>query len=124
MADELVYNGSAGIFNDTIDQGATWQLEVQYLDDNDVPVNLTGYTAAMQLRTDYLVDPASLTLTSANGSIVITAGTGTLMITATATETYGLSAGIYVYDLELTIGTTKTRLIQGMLTVTGEVTNV
>lgn len=124
MADELVYNGSAGIFNDTIDQGATWQLEVQYLDDNDVPVDLTGYTAAMQLRTDYLVEPANLTLTTSNGGIVITANTGTIMITATASQTYGLSAGIYVYDLELTLNNYKERLIQGMLTVAGEVTNV
>lgn len=124
MADELVYNGSAGIFNDTIDQGATWQLEIQYLDDNDVPVNLTGYTAAMQLRTDYLVEPASLTLTTSNGGIVITANTGTIMITATSSQTYGLNAGIYVYDLELTLENYKERLIQGMLTVAGEVTNV
>lgn len=124
MADELVYNGSAGLFNDTVDRGATWQLEVQYLDDNDVAVNLTGYTAAMQVRSNYSLDPAVLTLTTSNGGIVITANTGTIMITATAAQTYDIAPGIYVYDLELTLGTYKERLIQGMLTVTDEVTNV
>lgn len=124
MADELVYNGSAGIFNDTIDQGATWSLEVQYLDDNDDPIDLTGYTAAMQLRTDYQVEPANLTLTTSNGGITITGPTGTILITATATQTYNLASGIYVYDLELSSGAFKERVIQGMLTVSGEVTNV
>ena len=41
---------TAGIYNATIDQGATWSVTVTYTDSNGAPINLTGYTAAMQVR--------------------------------------------------------------------------
>jgi hypothetical protein len=58
---------SAGIYNDTLDQGATYTLVVEYKDANDVAINLTGYSAYMQLRENYDSTTADLTLTTANG---------------------------------------------------------
>lgn len=113
---------TAGIYNTTIDQGSVWSVVLVYTDSNDTPVNLTGYTAAMQLRQNYNSDTAALTLTTANGGITIVGATGTITITATATQTGNLDPGFYVYDLELTSGANISRLIQGQLTVAEQVT--
>jgi hypothetical protein len=113
---------TAGIYNTTIDQGSVWSVVLVYTDSNDTPVNLTGYTAAMQLRQNYNSDTAALTLTTTNGGITIVGATGTITITATATQTGNLDPGFYVYDLELTSGANISRLIQGQLTVAEQVT--
>jgi hypothetical protein len=42
----------------------------------------------------------------------------------TAAQTAALEEGYYVYDVELTSGSYKERLIQGQLTVAPEVTRV
>jgi phage tail sheath gpL-like len=113
---------TAGIYNTTIDQGSLWSVVLVYTDSNNTPVNLTGYTAAMQLRQNYNSTTADLTLTTANGGITIVGATGTITIAATATQTGLLDPGFYVYDLELTSGSNISRLIQGQLTVAEQVT--
>jgi hypothetical protein len=50
--------------------------------------------------------------------------TGVVVITMTAVQTAALEEGYYVYDVELTSGAYKDRLIQGQLTVAPEVTRV
>ena len=115
---------TAGIYNFTIDQGSNWDLNVVYKDANGNPINLTGYTAAMQLRQNYNSDTAVLTLSTSNGGITITGAQGKLVLSATAIQTGALDAGFYVYDLEITSGGVVTRLIQGQVTVAGEVTRV
>jgi len=113
---------TAGIYNFTMDQGSVWDLEITYQDPNNVPINLTGYTAKMQLRTDYNSPNADLTLTTGGGGIVITGATGVIDISATAAQTANLAPAFYVYDLELTSGTNISRLIQGQITVAEQVT--
>lgn len=115
---------TAGIYNFTIDQGSNWNLNVIYKDANGAPINLTGYTAAMQLRENYNSDVAELTLSTSNGGITITGNLGKLALTATASQTAALSSGFYVYDLEISSGGVVTRIIQGQITVAGEVTRV
>lgn len=113
---------TAGIYNATIDQGSVWTVILVYTDSNGAPVNLTGFTAALQLRQNYNSDVADLTLTTANGGISIVGVTGTITVTATAAQTGDLDPGFYVYDLELTSGSNISRLIQGQLTVAEQVT--
>ena len=114
---------TAGIYNFTIDQGAQYTTTIVWANSAGVPINLTGYTAAMQLREQAASpNPSALNLTSANGGIVITPGTGSMLITMTAAQTGGLSARFYVYDLELTLGSVVTRIIQGQITVSAQVT--
>lgn len=116
---------TAGIYNATIDQGATWSVTITYENPAGTPVNLTGYTAAMQIRQQYSSDVADLTLTTANGGISITGATGKVVVNMTAAQTRDLEEGYYVYDLELTsTGGIVTRLIQGQFTVAPEVTRV
>ena len=111
----------AGIYNFTLDQGSTWTLQVVYKDSNGVAVNLTGYTAEMQIRRKFNSDTPVLTLSTSNGGITIVPLTGTLNLLATD-EQANIDPGFYVYDLELSIGGVRTRLIQGQVTVSGEVT--
>jgi hypothetical protein len=114
-------------YNLCINQGATYS-RVFYWQQNcgcglvggPQPVNLTGYTAAMQIKqyplsTDVLYD--------ASADIVLggIAGTIALTIDATDTETFTWWQG--VYDMLLTSsGGQVTRLLMGSVTVSAGVT--
>lgn len=114
----------ANSYNSTIDQGADWYLTVVYKDSTGTPFDLTGYTARMQLRVNANSSTAALTLSTSSG-ITITGATGTVEVHATAAQTGALTPQNYVYDLEITSGSgVVTRLIQGILNVSAEVTRV
>jgi len=106
-----------------IAQGATYSQVINWKTGSTPTfVNTTGYTARMQLRTSYSAATASLELTTANGRITLT-NAGVITLALTATETAALAAGRYVYDLELvSSGSQVTRLLEGVLTVSPEVT--
>jgi hypothetical protein len=89
-----------------------------------VPVNLTGCTAALQLRSLPNDPTAALTLTTANGGITLTALTGNIAVSATATQTRAIDEGYYYYDLEVTATATGvvTRIAQGQILVSAEIT--
>lgn len=112
----------AGIYNFTMDQGSTYTVQMAYLDPNGTPINLTGYTAKMQLRLQYGDPVAALTLTTENGGITINGPTGTINILATDEQTLTLQPTFYVYDLDIISGGTIERLVQGQITVRPEVT--
>ena len=87
-----------------------------------VPMNLTGYTARLQVRSLPSDPDAVLTLTTENGGITITPLTGFVAVTASATQTGAIDEGTYVYDIELVNGSIVTRLAQGQVVVSPEVT--
>ena len=113
---------TAGIYNFTIDQGSTWTLQLVYNDPQGAPINLTGYTAKMQVRRKFDSATAVLTLSTSNGGISITGNTGTINLIATDEQTGVIEGGLYVYDLELENGGAITRLIQGQVTISPQVT--
>lgn len=113
---------AADTYNTVIDQGADWYLSVTYEDNTGTPINISGFTAALQLRTSPLAKTAALSLTTQNGGIAITGATGTLNIHATAAQTGALQPQRYSYDLELYNGSIVTRLIQGTIQVSAETT--
>lgn len=107
-----------------IKQGATYSLTVTYDDGAEPPVaiNLTGYTAKLQLRLDYNSPSAALELTHSAG-LTMGGVAGTIIVTMTDTQTRGLVPGWYVYDLEITsAGGVVTRLIEGKVKVSAEAT--
>lgn len=109
---------SAGTYNFTFEQGATFsrQLTVQ---DNGSAMDLTNYSARMQLRSSVESTTVALTVTCA----ITNATSGILTVSNTATETMGVDAGIYVYDLEIESSAgVVTRLMQGTATITANVT--
>ncbi len=112
-------------YNTVIDQGADWYFNVTYQNPNGTPINLTGYTAACQLRSLPNSPSAVITLTTQNGGITITPLTGVVALHATATQTMAIDEGNYVYDVEIyspANPSVVTRLVQGQITVSAEVT--
>lgn len=112
----------AGNYNISIEQGATFTLGVGYQDGSGLAVNLTGYTADMQVRSTVGNSVIQYELSTTNGRITITPLTGIVTLNLTATETTALTFQSGVYDIELTSGATVIRLLQGTITVSPGVT--
>jgi hypothetical protein len=112
---------AAGELNLTVEQGTTFSQTLTWKIDGTA-VNLTGYTARMQARDDVTSSATILSLTQSAG-LTLGGVAGTIIIALTATQTAALVAGNYVYDLELaSSGGVVTRLVQGTLAVSAEVT--
>lgn len=111
-------------YNIIADQAATYQLNVTWNDSNNTPVNLTGYTAKMQVRLGINEPTAAAEVSEVDG-IVLGGAAGTIAITISATKMTALKAPqTYVYDLRLTAGSggQVTRLIDGTFTTVPAVT--
>ena len=115
----------AGSYNIVCDQGATFGLSMTYKDANGTVINLTGYTARMQVRSKASAPTTILSLSSISAAgITLGGAAGTIVINISASGTAALEPGDYVYDLELvnTSSTAVTRLVQGRFRVSAEVT--
>jgi hypothetical protein len=118
---------SAGKYNFIIEQGTTFTLELQYKDSNSVPVDLTGYTGRMQIRPSIGSPTSYLTLSSSiqpdgTGITFPTPVSGTINLYISAISSSQLTFDQGVYDLEIATGSTVTRLIQGNVQLSKEVT--
>jgi hypothetical protein len=103
--------------NIVIDQGTTFASSIAILDENEEPIDMTYYTSRGQIRKTY---------TSSNAVSFTTAlANGVLVLSLTATQTANITAGRYVYDVELVDGSnTVVRILEGIVTITPEVTRV
>ena len=114
-------NGDAITFNEINATGYTTYTTGGILEYN-TPVNLTGYTARMQIRPT--VDSATVltTLTTENGGITINTIDASITLNISATETAAYTWQTAVYGLELVIGTDVVPFANGTLTLVKEVT--
>ena len=105
-------------------QGATFRKPLAWLaPDKTTPIDLTGCTARMQVRSEIESDTVLLELTTENGCIVIdgSAGKLTLHLSPSATAAIAWESG--VWDLEVVHPSGDvTRLVQGSISVSREVT--
>jgi len=124
----------------SINKGSNFDLWIQYLTEGNTGVNLTNYTAEMQIKryrgADYpllFVSTTGLTYgytggfttgKAGSGSISLnkkydgTGLTGGIYITLDHNSTEALPYGKYFYDLDLTIGTTYSqRLVEGRVSI-------
>lgn len=107
----------------TIKQGATFQRVVKYVDQYDNPIDLTDYTAALQIKLTY-TDTATplVSLTDGNG-LTIDPLNGLITIEIDFTDTENLPAPWEgVYDLLITHDTLAQRILQGTVSITPRVT--
>jgi len=124
---------AAGRYNIVIEQGATYQIELQYKDSNNTPINLSGYSGRMQIRpsigspTSYLYlssslnpDGTGLNFSGSNGTTPPASGSIGIFISATTSSLFTFTNG--VYDLEIQSGSIVTRLLQGNVQLSKEVT--
>lgn len=110
---------SAGTYNLVIDQGSDFALDL-VIKEAGSALNLSNYSGRAQLRTSVTASSASATFTVS----VTNASEGALKMQLAAATSSGISAGQYVYDLEIfTSGDSIVkRIIQGNVTITPEVT--
>ena len=117
----------AGKLNIVIEQGTTFNPVLTYTDNSSpaVPIDLSGYTARMQIRLKQ-TDPTFIVggeLTTANGGITLGGAAGTIALLITDTVTTAFTFANAVYDLELIdAGSLVTRLLTGTVTLSTETT--
>jgi hypothetical protein len=113
----------AGVYDLEIEQGETFNPVLTWTDSTGALVNVTGYTARMQIRRSADATAALLELTTANGRITLGGVAGTITFSVSATDTAALPSGIFRYDLELvSSGGVVTKLLKGDVVVSQEIT--
>lgn len=107
-------------------QGATFDQVIYYETGSpSTPVNLTGFTAKMHIRSKPESKALILELSTTNGRITLNYGSnnGAIRLFISATDTASLSVcDKAVYDLELYNGGVTTRILQGNVIISPEVT--
>lgn len=117
---------TAAPLNFIIEAGATFTAVLTWEDPDENPIDITGYTAAMQIRPSMESEDVLADLTSSPAAGLTLGGTaGTIAIRIEADVTDAMPVGRSVYDLELTSGgdpAEVTRLVEGLVTVRRQVT--
>ncbi len=126
---------SAGTYNFTIEQGTTVNFEIQYTDSGSRPINLTGYSGKMQIKSNFandkpvtyatlssslLPDGTGLDFGGMDGNLPPTSGSIGIYISAATSSLFTFAKARY--DLELYAGDTVTRILEGVITLSKEVT--
>ncbi len=114
---------TAGSYNITIEQGATFRLQLT-LTDGVEPTPLTGYTGRMQIRQKIMSTDVLYVLTTENGGLTITELEGKIALYISDEDTAAFGFRNAVYDLELEDGGSGevVRVLQGSIYVSPEVT--
>lgn len=103
--------------NLVIDQGSTYSVTLDLTDENGDVINLDNYVANSQVRKWYTSSTPAATFTT-----TINASSGELTLSLSANQTSNLVAGRYVYDVELDQNGVISRIVEGIVTVTPQVT--
>lgn len=132
---------SAGRYSFVIEQGATTNFEIQYKDSNNSPIDLTGYSGRLQIRSTYAQNSGELFLTLSSSLNPDGTGLNFSGSNGTTPPTSG-SIGIYIasctssaltfnealYDLEIYSGSGDcpytVRLLEGNVRLSKEVTRI
>lgn len=113
----------AGIHKFILEQGETFDEAITWKDSAGTPINLTGYSARMQVRKDVTASSQVIECTTVNGRIVLGGALGTITFNIASADTASIQRGMYVYDLELISGSGSVKkLLKGQFEVLGEVT--
>jgi len=113
----------AGKLNLVIEQGARFDPVLTWKDENGVVINLTGWTARMQIRASKSEAAFLIELTTENGGITLGGAAGTISLVITGTATAAITWTKGVYDLEMVSPSGyPTRLVEGTVKVKTEVT--
>lgn len=103
--------------NLVIDQGSTFSTDISLQDENGDPLVLNGYTANSQMRKWYTsLNPTATFTTNVNATA------GIITLSLTSNETSVISSGRYVYDVEIDNDTVRSRVVEGIVTVTPQST--
>jgi hypothetical protein len=130
---------AAGKYSFVIEQGATVDFEIQYKDSSGNPVNLTGYSGKMMIRSNFAdtnpvtyitlssslnPDGTGLNFSGSNGITSPTSGSIGIYIAACTSSNFTFTTARY--DLEIYSGSgacpLTVRLLEGQVSLSPEVT--
>jgi hypothetical protein len=123
---------AAGRYSFVIEQGATTNFQVNWTDESGSAIDLSGYHARMQLRTDYNSTPlislssslqpdgTGINLSGSVGNNPLSSGSIGIYISAYSSSLLDFNEAIY--DLELVNGIDVTRLLEGKVKLSKNVT--
>lgn len=129
------FSMAAGKYSFVIEQGSTVDFEIQYRDADSIPINLTGYSGKMQIRSDFADsnpityatlnstpsgDGTGLNFNGSNGTLPLSSGSIGIYISAASSSAFTFDTAYY--DLELTSGSFVTRILEGRVKLSKEVT--
>lgn len=118
-----MYCATNNYYDIVADQGATLNRVLFLKTSTKTPINLTGYSGRMQIRTSSAESAIVQTLVTGTRSLSIDPLLGRVDVLLTPAETEALSPGIYVYDIELeSPDGDVTKFIAGKFTVRAEIT--
>jgi hypothetical protein len=112
----------ASITNLFIDQGSDYSNIITVESANGVGLDLTNYTVKSQMRKSYTSSIAYDFTTS-----LYSAPDGEIKLELSAADSELIPPGRYLYDVEITSPTPlfkKTRVVEGIVTVTPQITQV
>lgn len=111
----------ASISNLFVDQGSDYSNIITVASSTGSALDLTSYTVKSQLRKSY----GSSTAYAFTAS-VYDAVNGKIRLQLTAADSSAIPEGRYLYDIEITNTVTggKTRVLEGIVTVTPEITKI
>lgn len=102
-----------------IEQGATFERILIWKDSTGTPVDVSAYSAKMQIRDCDALDTVLLELSTGNGRIILNTNPGEIKLLITAVDTSAITFKSGVYDLVLTSTTPAyvKRLLKGVVTL-------
>ena len=103
-----------------IEQGSDYITTITLDDVDGMPYDLSGFTAKSQIRKSYYSSNATAEFT-----ITITDPvTGVIGLNLDSANTANIAAGRYVYDVEISDNITVSRVVEGIVTVTPQITQI
>lgn len=110
----------ATVANIFVDRDSDYSNIITVSSSSGAPLNLTGYTVASQIRKSY-----SSSIAYNFTSSIFNAASGQVRLQLAASASRDIPPGRYLYDVEITSPSgTKTRVVEGIVTVTPEITQI
>lgn len=113
---------TAGVYDLTIEKGATFRKTIYITDSDEVAVDITGYTAQMQIRRTSQSAANFIELTTSNGGITITGAEGKIALYVSDVDTTAITEDRGIYDLEIFNGTDIVKILRGSVSILEEST--
>jgi hypothetical protein len=124
---------AAGRYSFIIEQGATTNIQINWTDESGSAIDLTGYQARMQIRptvesnvvflslsSSLLQDSTGINLSGSNGTTPLSSGSIAVYISAVSSSLLNFDEAFY--DLEMVNGNEVTRLLEGKVKLSKNVT--
>lgn len=114
---------SAGRYDIEIEQGSDYVLNILYQDTDNDPIDLSTYTARMQLRESSDSSSSLIELTNTNGRITLGQADPNIVLELTAGDTASLDFDYAFYDLEVVSSSaTVSKVLRGSVKLIREFT--